>query len=539
MFGTFTISPGRASADFAPQGPSRRSASNRRERSRAPKPVGQFKARYEPSLTTDDSVKHWSLADFLSARAANSREVRRTLRMRARYEAQNNPIFNGMINTLANDIIGKGPTLQTQFDNDDDNRLFEDRWRSWMTEVTLVRRLRSGIKARVVDGEFFMLKKTNPDLEDGVKFYPLDIETDQVQTVNPDMQKGYWVDGMELNNLGLPVWYHVLKRHPGDVQNVKSPFGPLENDRIHRRFVLHWFRSDRPGQVRGIPEVTPSLLVMAARRRYDRAVLTAAEWAATVSALLFTKLAPDDEDDTDLGQPWESWEVEPGMVTVLPDGYEPRQMESTQPTTTHQEYTRTMIGQEARPLCMPYNLAMADSSNLNFSSGRLDMLPWYRQVDIDRQDCDEVLVEPIFASWYEEGCLVPGYFPERIKAAYPTAAAIPHTFHWPPMDSLDPVKDSVADEKNLANGTTSEQRICARDGVDYREILRDKANKKVLEREIGEELGLDPDWNDPKPPPPGAAPPAAQEDDDEPNPGDDTPLEPQPVKRRRRKAVAA
>ena len=51
-------------------------------------------------------------ADGLSADAANSPEVRRTLRNRARYEVANNSYARGIVLTLANDLIGTGPRLQ-------------------------------------------------------------------------------------------------------------------------------------------------------------------------------------------------------------------------------------------------------------------------------------------------------------------------------------------------------------------------------------------------------------------------------------------
>ena len=63
-------------------------------------------------MHSDDSKKHWRFADGLSARAANSKEVRIPIVQRARYEYANNPICQGMINTCANDIVGKGPKLQ-------------------------------------------------------------------------------------------------------------------------------------------------------------------------------------------------------------------------------------------------------------------------------------------------------------------------------------------------------------------------------------------------------------------------------------------
>ncbi len=61
--------------------------------------------RYDAATTTVDNVRHWAAADGLSANAANSPEVRRTLRNRSRYEIANNSYARGISLTLANDCV--------------------------------------------------------------------------------------------------------------------------------------------------------------------------------------------------------------------------------------------------------------------------------------------------------------------------------------------------------------------------------------------------------------------------------------------------
>ena len=53
----------------------------------APEPV---KARYDAAQTTPLNQRHWAQADWLSADAALHPGIRRTLRVRSRYEAANN-----------------------------------------------------------------------------------------------------------------------------------------------------------------------------------------------------------------------------------------------------------------------------------------------------------------------------------------------------------------------------------------------------------------------------------------------------------------
>ena len=51
-------------------------------------PVRIVRAKFDAAQTTPDNRRHWANADLLSADAAASAEVRRTLRSRGRREGQ-------------------------------------------------------------------------------------------------------------------------------------------------------------------------------------------------------------------------------------------------------------------------------------------------------------------------------------------------------------------------------------------------------------------------------------------------------------------
>ena len=70
------------------------------------------RAKFDSAQTNADNRRHWANADGLSADAAASPAIRRTLRNRARYEVANNSYARGIVLTLANDVTGTGPRLQ-------------------------------------------------------------------------------------------------------------------------------------------------------------------------------------------------------------------------------------------------------------------------------------------------------------------------------------------------------------------------------------------------------------------------------------------
>ncbi len=84
-----------------------------------------LRARYDAAATTTDNRRHWANADGLSANAANSPDVRCTLRNRARYEVANNSYARGIVLTLANDVVGTGPRLQMLTSDAEANRVVE------------------------------------------------------------------------------------------------------------------------------------------------------------------------------------------------------------------------------------------------------------------------------------------------------------------------------------------------------------------------------------------------------------------------------
>ena len=76
------------------------------------------------------------------------------------------------------------------------------------------------------------------------------IEADQVATPDLKLDAKGAVDGIVFDRFGNPREYHVLKSHPGSKQ---AGLG-MKYDRVPAESMIHWFRSDRPGQSRGLPD---------------------------------------------------------------------------------------------------------------------------------------------------------------------------------------------------------------------------------------------------------------------------------------------
>ncbi|MBC8391255.1 MAG: phage portal protein, partial [Deltaproteobacteria bacterium] len=114
------------------------------------------------------------------------------------------------------------------------------------------------------------------------------------------------------------------------------------------RTVIHWYRSDRPGQHRGVPEITPALPLFAQLRRYTLAVLGAAETAADFAAVLFTD-APAIRPAAS-GGAMGVVDLEKRLAAVLPGGWKLGQVKAEQPATRYGGFQKEILHEIGRCL---------------------------------------------------------------------------------------------------------------------------------------------------------------------------------------------
>lgn len=411
--------------------------------------ISRVLARYDAAVANDENKRHWANADALSSVGANSRSVRTVLRNRSRYECANNSYANGMVRTLAYHCIGTGPTLAIEGEDPFDREV-EQRFEDWANAVNLADKLRTMRETRARDGEAFALLVTNSGIDDPIKLDLSLIEADQIgdggaglygASLGGEATKNY-CDGITYDPAGNPSKYEVLNVHPGD------PYFEPGSREVDASFVLHWFRVDRPGQRRGIPELTPALPLYAILRRYTLAVVSSAEIAALMSLFLKTTSPAIDPASVD---PYDLIEVQRNSMMTLPDGWDVQQLKAEQPTTTFDAFVRTMLREIARCLDMPFNVAAGDSSTYNYSSGQLDHRTYGRAIDVDRRSCERQILDRIFRAWFDEALLTPGYFTEpRTTLARPRVG-----WDWPPFETIDPEKESKATANDLSFALTS------------------------------------------------------------------------------------
>ena len=435
-----------------------------------------LRASYDAAVTNAANRRHWMAADGLSATAANSPEVRRTLRNRARYEVANNSYARGIALTLANDCIGTGPRLQMLSENAVANRIVEHEFSVWAQAVGLAEKLRVMRLARVSDGEAIALLVNNPRLQSRVQLDLKLIEADQVTSpvLSPDGEN--YDDGIAYDSYGNPVRYDILRHHPGDTYSGTG----LEYRSLPAASVIHYFRSDRPGQARGIPDITPALPLFAQLRRFTLAVLAAAETAAEFAGILYTDAPAGGEADA--AEPFEPIELEKRMLLTMPGGWKMSQMRAEQPATTYAEFKHEILNEIARCLNMPFNIAAGNSAGYNYASGRLDHQTYFKSIRVEQSRVVRDILDRVFAAWLTEAVLIEDYLPQPLRMI---GADLSHQWFWDGHEHVDPAKEANAQQTRLTSHTTTLAHEYARQGRDWEAELRQRAKELALMRELG------------------------------------------------------
>jgi len=440
----------------------------------------RISAKYDVAQTTTDNTNYWGNTDSLSPDAANSLAVRKKLRERARYEVANNSYAKGMLLTLANDCVNVGPTLQMLSEDANANATVEAEWRKWTHAIRLPQKLRTMRMSRAQDGESFGLFASNAKLRTRVKLDLELVETDQITTPDLAFDAANAIDGIVFDELGDAVEYHMLTDHPGSSYYTNAS----SYDRVPAAFMVHLFRADRPGQHRGVPEITPALPLFAQLRRYTAAVIAAAETAADFAAVLQTDLPPSEDAYTE-GEAFDVIDLEKRMATILPNGYKLGQIRAEQPSTSYGDFKRQLLNEIARCLNMPYNVAACDSSDYNYASGRLDHQTYDLSIAVDRSDVEAVVLDALFTAWLAEAVLIEDFLPQPFRML---GANIEHRWFWRNRDHVDPVKVAAGARQELQFHGLTLAEWYARKGLDWETQLRQRYRELDLERQLAKAL---------------------------------------------------
>jgi len=418
----------------------------------------QVRAKFDLAQTTPENRRHWTNADGLAARAAMSPAVRRVVRIRSRYEAENNSWYAGILRTAVNHIVGSGPRLQVLTQDAAANQRLELAWRRWVARVDFGEMLRTAVEAYWRDGEVFVMRAERP------QWYPMPLdlrtlEADQIAMPwqQSQLQDPFVDDGVRFDPALNELEFYVYDHHPGST----APVSMLSGDWYPSTEVLHLYRQERPGQTRGIPRATPALQTLPIMRRQELATLFSAETAANFA--MYLKSTGSAVTPAASGADFAEIELTRNMLTTLPEGWEIGQVEPKQPGPLYEMFQRQALMSFCRCTNMPYTLAAGTGKDANFSSFKGDMANvWAPEVHVERDRITWAIVERVWHWFLESAVFVPG-----LLSGMPRIEEINHQWTWPPLPELDATEAADAAAVRLSTGQSTLSEEHARRGKEW------------------------------------------------------------------------
>jgi len=434
-------------------------------------------ARYDAAQTTNENTRHWANADGLTADQANNPSVRATLRIRSTYELDNNSYGSGISRTFVDDVIGTGPRLLVSTPDRGLNREIEVAFAAWAETVDLAEKLYLARLSQLREGEAFIQTFTHKRNTRNPFESPITLDLSVIEAARVANLYGlttydpYNVDGIILDEYYDPIQYRVLK--PDQFGNYSTS----QYEVIPASSMIHLFRRTRPGQHRGIPELTPALPLFAHLRRYSLAVVTSAETSASISGVIYTDAPAGSE--AELVEPMDMVDMERNTFMTLPAGWKGEQFDAKQPTSTYGDFKKELINEVARSLSMPYNIAACNSAAYNYASGRMDHQTYFKTITVDRSRVRRQGLDPILYLFLREFSLRFLYDWERMMKQWS------HTWMFDGQEHVDPEKEANAQAIRLANGTTTLAYELGMKGIDWENSLEQRAKEIARCKELG------------------------------------------------------
>lgn len=420
------------------------------------------------------------------------------LRARSRNLANNNDHVKRFLSLLTQNVIGDmGIRMLPDARNErgepdnDANTKIANAWYDWCRKGICTADGRLSFR----DAQILALKTVARDGENLVKHIRGEHEAGNlfayaIQLLEPDHlddkyeQAGYEkrvIMGVEVNRYTRPLAYYILTEHPNERRYGVYGYG--RRQRIAADRILHTYIVERANQVRGIPWLHTAMRRLKMLGGYEEAELVAARLGA--SKMGFFKSAdgspPPIDSASDDGKGEFVHDAEPGIFSILPDGYDFEPFDPQHPNSSFDAFVKATLRGIASGLNLSYNSLANDLEGVNYSSlrqGALDDRDGWRCV---QAWFIENYLQPIYEKWLVHALATQLQLPPRKMENYLYPRWKPRGWQW-----VDPQKEVNANVVAIQNGIKSRTDIHAERGTD----IEDTFIELQLEQKLAEKHGI-------------------------------------------------
>lgn len=400
-----------------------------------------------------------------------------TLRNRSREQVRNNVYARRTVQTIANNVVGTGITPTPMGLSRTAEKRLMKAWKDWVKKKNCdydgllnfygIQRL--VMRTIVESGECLIIRRKVNDPNMPLRIQVLEPDFLDSNKNVPNLKGGGMIiQGVQFGADGRRQGYWLYKSHPGsgDSFSITSSFVPNED-------VCHVYFVERPGQFRGIPWMTASMIRMKDFDDYEDAELVRQKIAAC-----FTVFVQDTNPDASLNTDNKvelASRVEPGIIEVLPPG-KSVQFANPPMTNGYESYSRKILQGISTGTGITYEAMTGDLSNVNFSSGRMGWI----ESSLNYTDWQENMMVPMFLDdvwdWFLQAAAIVGKGKEGTDASWTP----------PRRQMIDPVKETNAMNLMVRNGFISYSEALRQLGYDPDDVLDEIAsdNAKLDEKGI-------------------------------------------------------
>lgn len=261
--------------------------------------------------------------------------------------------------------------------------------------------------------------------------------------------------GIEFDGIGQRRAYHFWRFHPHEKLtmeiNTRVPVPASD--------VVHMFRRTRPGQLRGVPELTSVILRLYEIDEMQDALLQRQKLGQLFGAFVKRKPDADPEEDgpffgtqVSVGEAAEQLsEFVPGAIHYLEDGEEVTFSTPPDIAAAYSEWIRGELHAVAKGAGLTHEQLTGDLKGVNYSSIRAGLLEFRRRAEaLQAHMLVNQFCRPIAAKWLDLAVItgavqLPDYW--KLRTAYLAIDWVAPKWAW-----VDPLKEITADILEIRAG---------------------------------------------------------------------------------------
>lgn len=398
-----------------------------------------------------------------------------TLRNRSRDLRRNSAYISRAVQVITANTIGKGIRVQFNGRNDRQTQRIRELWNQWAMTQNIDFEGRMDLNsiqdlamdAIVESGEILIRRRRVKPTESNP--FPVQLQMLESDFINDALSSIFITEngntvlqGIEFDENGRRVSYKIYKEHPGSAY-LKLDGSTFDYVTINAEDMIHAFRADRPGQIRGVPWAAPVMINIKDLEDYEDTQLVRQKIAACFTAFVIDQETGNGLSQTEVD---ELERFEPGMIEKLSAG---KQVVMANPPTVenYKEYITTMLHKIATGMGISYESLTGDLSEVNFSSARMGWLEMSRNI---KKWQDQIMISQVLKP-------VVNYFFEALDLLGVDRRGVEVSFIPPAREMIDPGKEVQAKVKEIRSGLSTLTEALLERGKDpdehFRQMARD------------------------------------------------------------------